>query len=182
MGSFKDSAKAVIIFFPTLYFFSVLKACLQTLPHILSKQGAPITPISMPICPESLPLIHYLNNFYSWPSWSIPWMIKAKAPCFQLGRSCHFLWAVQINNSFSVSHCLLQVIFMWMCVGARSLMPGLVWGLLFGQAFKSPLLWTWSTLWICMNINLLYSFWWLLTVLGCPGSHSKWFWCCVGDS
>lgn len=183
MGSFRDGVTAMIIFFQTLYFFSIPKACLQTLPHILRKQGALITPIPTPICPELLPMTHYLNNLHPWPFWSTPWMIKAKAPGFQLGWSCHFLWTVKINNSFSVIHCLLQVIFI-VCGWSKvlSLMSGLVLGLLFGQASQSPLLWTWSTLWICMSIKLLYSFRWLLTVLGCPGSHSKWLWCCVGDS
>lgn len=131
MGSFRDGVSAVIIFFQTLYlFFSIPETCLQTLPHILRKQGALITPTSMPICPELLPMIHYLNNLPPWPFWSVPWMIKEKAPGFQLGRSCHFLWTIRINNSFSVIHCLLPVICICMCVGARSCLWCLVlyWG------------------------------------------------------
>ena len=116
--------------------FSVLKTCPQTLPHILHKQGALITQVYVPICAELLPMIHPLNNLYSWPSWLIRWTIKAKACGLYLRTSCHLLWVVKINNSFSVIHCLLQAIFVcvwewdvlhlltfdvWSCFGAALL-------------------------------------------------------------
>lgn len=102
------------------FLFSVLRTCLQTLPPILHKQEALITQIYMSIYPELLPMIHPLNNLYSWPFWSIRWMIKAKACGLHLRRNYRLFWVVRINNSFGVIHCLLQAIFV--CVWERDVL------------------------------------------------------------
>lgn len=47
-------------------------------------------------------------------------MIKAKACGLHLRGSCHLLWVVKINNSFSIIHCLLQALFV--CVWARDVL------------------------------------------------------------
>ena len=65
MGSFRESEAAVILFFETLYLFSILKTCLQNLPYILSKQGALIIPASPPTCPEFLPMTNPSKNSHS---------------------------------------------------------------------------------------------------------------------
>lgn len=141
MGNVSEtvSVTAMVVFFQMLLFFSVFKTCPQTFPYILHNRRALITQGYMPICPELLPMIHSLNNLYPWPFWSIRWMIKAKTCGLHLCRSCHLLWVVKINNSFSVTYCLLRALFV--CVWAQDVLHLLTFDV-----------------WSCFGADLLTSF------------------------